>query len=266
MVQLAPHAAAPSLRKLLRPLFGLAEESNAIIGTVAGTFVAGNHRFGLTRFVFAGPPAEHESIRLGLFAGVHGDEPAGCAALVKFLTSLAAEPERARGYQLVVFPVCNPTGYEDGTRHNRAGLDLNREFWRGSVQPEVQLLEAELATHRFDGLITLHADDTCEGHYGYTHGRELNAALLEPALRAAERVLPRDRRATIDGFAAREGTICECFKGVLSAPPTQRPQPFDLIFETPANAPFALQVDAGVAALDAIIGAYRGFISYAQHL
>jgi hypothetical protein len=266
MVQSLQPATAPGLRELLSPLLLLAEECDDIIGTMAGTFISGTKRYGLPRFVFIGPPAEHDPIRLGLFAGVHGDEPAGCGALVNFLSDLAAEPERARGYQLVVFPMCNPTGYEDGTRHNRAGLDLNREFWRDSLQPEVGLLEAELTTHCFDGIITLHADDTCEGHYGYTHGRELNAALLEPALRAAERVLPRDRRALIDGFAAREGAICECFKGVLSAPPGQRPQPFDLIFETPAHAPFALQVDAGVAALDAILASYRGFIAYAQNL
>ncbi len=266
MVQSLHPVGAPSLRELLNPVLGMAEECDDIIGTMAGTFVSGTIRYGLPRFVFVGPPAEHEPIRLGLFAGVHGDEPAGCAALVNFILELATDPERARGYQLVVFPVCNPTGYEDGTRHNRAGLDLNREFWRDSAQPEVRLLEAELATHCFDGIITLHADDTSEGHYGYTHGRELNAALLEPALRAAERVLPRDQRPTIDGFAAQGGLICECFGGVLSAPPGQRPQPFDLIFETPARAPFALQVDASVAALDAILGAYRGFIAYAQNL
>jgi hypothetical protein len=53
---------------------------------------------------------------------------------------------------------------------------------------------------------------------------------------------------------------------VLSAPPEQRPQPFDVIFETPAHAPFAAQVTATVAALDAIIATYPGFISYAQDL
>jgi hypothetical protein len=266
MVQSRPTTAGPAQQELLRPLVGLAEEGGRLSGGLAGSFVCDAKPYVVPRFVFAGPPAEHDPIRLGLFAGVHGDEPAGCAALVNFLVGLAAEPERAYGYHLVVFPVCNPTGYEDGTRHNRAGVDLNREFWRNSIHPEVRLLEAELARHRFDGIITLHADDTSEGHYGYTHGRELNAALLEPALCAAERVLPRDRRALIDGFAAREGAICDCYQGVLSAPPLQRPQPFDVIFETPARAPFALQVDAGVAALDAILGAYRGFIAYSQNL
>jgi hypothetical protein len=94
----------------------------------------------------------------------------------------------------------------------------------------------------------------------------LNEALLAPALTAASHFLAVDDRAVIDGFPARAGLICECFAGVLSAPPEQRPAPFDLIFETPAHAPFDLQVAATVAALDAIIATYPGFISYAQDL
>ena len=90
--------------------------------------------------------------------------------------------------------------------------------------------------------------------------------MLQPALCAADGVFPRDRRAVIDGFAARDGVICDCFRCVLAPPPGQQPRPFDLIFETPALAPFALQVSEGVAALDAIIAKYRGFISYAQDL
>ena len=79
-------------------------------------------------------------------------------------------------------------------------------------------------------------------------------------------MLPRDRRAIIDGFTAREGVISDCFHGILSAPPDQQPRPFNLIFETPARAPFDLQVAANVAALDAIVSAYRGLIAYAQNI
>jgi hypothetical protein len=60
--------------------------------------------------------------------------------------------------------------------------------------------------------------------------------------------------------------IHECFKNVLSAPPEQRPKPFDLIFETPAHAPFGLQVSAAVAALEQIVSLYPGFIAYAQDI
>jgi murein peptide amidase A len=252
--------------RLLDPLHALATRSGFMAVSIAGIFAFGDEQHAIHRFRFTGPDVGSERIRLGLFAGVHGDEPAGCAALVKFLIALAAEPQRATGYDLFVYPVVNPTGYLDGTRANRAGKDLNREFWHNSTQPEVQIMERELRAHRFAGLITLHADDTCEGHYGYSHGRTLDDALLQPALLAAERVLPRDRRDVIDGFNAREGVISDCFHGVLSAPPEQEPRPFNVIFETPAHAPLHLQVAANVAALDAIVSAYRGMIAYAQDI
>lgn len=260
--------ASPSLCQsdLLRPLRELARAGQGWESAPLGTIHEGGHAYEIPRFRFVGPSTGSEPVRIGLFAGVHGDEPAGCAALVEFAQSLAAEPQRAAGYDFWIYPVVNPTGYEDGTRFNRAGKDLNREFWRASTEPEVRLFEQELRARCFHGLMTLHADDTCEGLYGYSHGRTLDETLLHHALRSAERVLPRDRRAVIDGFAAREGVICDCFHGILSAPADQEPRPFDVIFETPARAPFALQVTAAVAALDTIIAEYRGFIAYAQDL
>lgn len=262
-------AASPavSLPELLAPLQKIAGRNPQLASGMAGGFCCPTQNpHAIHRFRFTGPARGHDPIRLGLFAGIHGDEPAGCAALVQFLSGVIAEPQRAAGYELFVYPVVNPAGYADGTRANRSGKDLNREFWRGSPEPEVRIVEDEVRRHAFAGIVTLHADDTCEGHYGYSHGRTLDADLLRPALLAAERVLPRDRRAIIDGFSAREGVIEDCFQGILSPPPEQKPQPFNLIFETPALAPFAHQVEANVAALDAILASYRGFIAYAQDL
>lgn len=255
------------LESLLAPLRALRGASSGFEYGTAGEFTGGGGgRYAVPRCYFRGPDAGHEPVRLGLFAGVHGDEPAGCLSLIRLLLDLAAQPALGKGYELFVYPVVNPTGYEDGTRANRAGKDLNREFWRGSAQPEVQIVEQELRAHRFAGLITLHADDTCEGHYGYSHGCKVTDALLRPALLAAERVLPRDRREVIDGFTAREGIIEDCYHGILSAPPEQSPRPFNVIFETPAHASLDLQVGANVAALEAIVATYRGAISYAQDI
>jgi predicted deacylase len=231
-----------------------------------GHFMADGRTHSIKRIRFVGPGAGHEPIQIALLSGVHGDELAGPAGLAEFLRSLGREPWRAAGYDLWVYPVVNPTGLEEGIRENWAGKDLNREFWRNSAQPEVKIIEAELEKGQFDGLITLHADDTCEGHYGYSHGRAMEDSLLRPALEAAERVLPRDCRQQIDGFSASQGVICECFEGILSPPPTQHPQPFNLIFETPAKAPLELQIAAHVAAIDAVLATYRGYISYAQGL
>jgi protein MpaA len=241
-------------------------KAEVVLQDDAGKFSAACRDFCIPRINYLGPSAGHEPIRLGLFSGVHGDEPAGPAALAAFIRLLQEQPQRAAGYDLWMYPMVNPSGCERGLRENWAGKDLNREFWRSSPESEVQIIERELKLRRFDGLITLHADDTCEGHYGYSHGRAIEDSLLRPALLAAEKVLPRDGRSRIDGFEAREGVISECFEGILAPPPDQRPKPFNIIFETPAGAALDLQVAAHVAALDAVLATYRGYISYAQDL
>lgn len=258
---------AHDLNQLLGRLDTLVGQGGALLRSKgAGEFVVDGQRYEIPRYVFSGPLAGQSPIRLGIFAGLHGDEPSGPEALVIFLTELLRDPSRARGYELHIYPVTNPTGYEDGTRHNRAGKDLNREFWRDSSEPEVRILEAELEANRFYGIISLHADDTCTGLYGYAHDRLLNEALLRPALVASEKILPRDERPMIDGWSATDGVINQCFKGVLAAPPDQRPQPFDVIFETPALEPLDVQAQAAAVALQAILDEYRGFIAQGQDL
>lgn len=266
MSGLAFQPVSRSSRALLGPLIQQAGRCPVLRAGVAGTFQANGETHDIVRFRFQGPKAEHDPLRIGLFAGLHGDEPAGSEALVRWLGELSAEPWRAAGYDLTVIPVCNPAGYTAATRHNHAGLDLNREFWRGSAQPEIAILERELSAGGFDGIITLHSDDTSEGLYGYTHGRLLNEALLKPALRASERILPRNRSAVIDGFEASEGLIHRCYDGVLSAPRGQRPQPFDLIFETPALAPLDLQVEATQVAIETVLEEYRVFLAHSINL
>jgi hypothetical protein len=256
----------PSLAALQQRARLLAAQNPTLHHSVIGRIPVGGQSYDVPRLVFTGPAAGHDPIRIALFAGIHGDEPAGCTALLDLAADLSREPHRAAGYELWFYPLVNPTGYEQSTRANTSGKDLNREFWCGSIETEVQVFEGELRAQSFAGIITLHADDTGEGMYGYAHGRTLNEALLEPALGAAAKHLPIDTRAVIDGFPARAGLICDCFAGVLSAPPEQKPQPFDIIIETPAFAPFDLQVNASVAALESILAAYPGFISYAQDL
>jgi hypothetical protein len=254
------------LQRMYAPFLGLAEHCDNVIDAVAGSFVAAGRRYTVPRFTFLGPRGNGPQRRIGLFALVHGDEPSGAFALQRLLETLVDRPGLASGYDVVCYPVCNPTGYEDGTRFNRAGFDLNREFWRGSDQPEVRIFEEELATRDFDGIIALHADDSSDGLYGYAHGRVLNENLLVPALRASERVLPRNNRGVIDGFRATDGIICDCFHGVLAPPPEQKPRPFEIIFETPASALLEQQAAAAAVALETILEVYRGFIAYAADL
>ncbi len=244
-----------------------ASGSNHLFYSEIGVFRHSGRSYVLPRFVFLGPGSDDEPVRIGLFAAIHGDEPETALAAVEFLRRLAADPERARGYQVFVYPVCNPTGVEDGTRHCRGGLDLNREFWTGSRQPEVYYLERELGVLAFQGVVALHADDTTHGVYAFVRGATLTEALARPALAAAEKFLPRAGGEVIDSFPAKDALIHHhCYEGVLSNPAELHPAPFEIIFETPAKASSALQVEAAVAALDAILEEYRPFLSIQQNL
>ena len=52
----------------------------------------------------------------------------------------------------------------------------------------------------------------------------------------------------------------------MAAPPTQRPQPFEIILETPALAPIEPQIQATTAALQAVLTGYRRFLAYGLNL
>ncbi len=205
-------------------------------------------------------------LKIGIFAGIHGDEEAGTLATHELIRWAGEKPEELHDYELHFYPVCNPTGSALGTRHSHSGLDLNREFWFGSIEAEIVYLEGELRREKYDGIISLHSDDTSDGCYGFVSGALLSEHLLEPALQAASAFLPRNETPIIDSFLATRGIIKEGYLGILSAPPEQRPRPLEIVFETPALAPMPQQVQATVAAVKKILEEYRELQAYAANL
>jgi len=255
-----------SIPELLAPLERIAADSPSFIANHGAQFESNGQAYELPRYLFIGPKGGDDLIRVGIFAGIHGDEPEGVHALIQFLSMLERKPELATGFCLFAYPVCNPTGFEDRTRHARGGRDLNREFWNGSAEPEVKLLQSELLSHSFHGIISLHTDDSSHGFYGFAHGATLTKNLIEPALQAAGQFLPRNGNETIDGFRARNGVIRDSYPGVLSAPPKVRPRPFEIILETPQEPPNYLKEAALGGALRMILTRYRELMAYAPNL
>ena len=207
-----------------------------------------------------------ETWKFAIFGGMHGNEEAGILASYELAEWAAAQPQEARDYELHIYPVCNPSGHMAGTRHCMSGHDLNREFWVGSALPEVAYLEGELRRERYDGIISLHTDDEAVGVYGYVSGDLLSHQVLEPALEAAGKLIPRNPSPFIDGFEAEKGIIKEGYFGVLSSPPEQRPRAMEIVFETPDYARMELQVEASVVAVKSILAEYRRLQSFAANL
>lgn len=255
-----------TLDSVIEPLNRLLETSRHFVSRSSGVVDENFRAAQLPRYVFVGPRGGGDVIRIGIFASIHGDEPEGAHAVVEFARLLESNPELARGYALFLYPICNPSGFVDNTRHARSGNDLNREFWKQTIEPEVRFMESEIKLHAFDGIITLHGDDTSHGLYGFVRGSVLSENLLEPALRAAEAFLPRNQGAVIDGFAARNGIISDGYQGMLQNVPDAPIPPFEITFETPAKEPQHLQVSAFVAALETILREYRSLISIGANI
>jgi len=251
---------------MLARLYELAAASPLVAYSSLAGIKGGVGELEFPRFIFKGGRGGGDSIRFGLFAGIHGDEPAGVMALVHLVERLVQQPELAQGYRLFVYPACNPTGLIANSRCSRTGKDLNREFWKDSAETEVRLLEHEIRSQDFHGLISLHTDDSSLGMYGFVRGAVLSQALLEPALQAAEAVLPRNNDPIIDGFAARGGIISQCYDGILTSPPELEHAPFEIILETPATALEEQQVEALVRALSSILTEYQKFLAFAANL
>lgn len=109
-------------------------------------------------------PAQPAAARMAVFAGTHGDEPAPVVAALEFLEERLWT--RSPSLAFSVFPCLNPTGYDLGTRENKDGIDLNRQFARDEV-PEVRTLRAAVANDTFDTFVDAHEDPEEVGFYAY---------------------------------------------------------------------------------------------------
>jgi hypothetical protein len=179
-----PRVRRRAIADLLAPLDQIAAHSPNLVANHEAKFDADGETYELPRYLFVGPKGGDTPIRVGIFAGIHGDEPEGTHALVQFIKLLEAKPELAAGYYLSLYPVCNPTGFEDGTRFSRGGKDLNREFWKNSAEAEVRLLQAELVSRSFG-----------PGHHLAAHRRHEQRLLRLRPRRDADKKFDRTRLA-----------------------------------------------------------------------
>ena len=118
-----------------------------------------------------------------VFGGVHGDEPCGVQACLRLLERLAEGLAPLARHQLMIFPCANPSGLADGTRSNRAGQDVNRQF-HADVTAETAAVRRFLKPMPPDVMVDLHTDARAQGFYLFELRREGVEALAAPMLAA----------------------------------------------------------------------------------
>ena len=253
-------------QRLLKPLLDSVENSDYLIGSSIGQIAARKNVFQIPRFVFMGPTGGGDTIRLAIFAGFHGDEPAGAEALVEFLKELEGAPQTATGYHIYAYPLCNPSGFAARTRNNVSGKDLTGQFWSGSTQPEVYYLEREMGVHRFHGVISLLTRNHAGGFRVDTQSEILKQALAQPALDAAQRFLPGSLSKIEPYPGLLQASSNASITDFLAVTDELNPVPFELHIGIPKPAPLSSQIHGTVGALKSILDSYRSLLSIGQNL
>jgi protein MpaA len=252
-----------AIQQHLRPLLDLAAHSDYLVAGSAGAFGVGRQLLQIPRFIFMGPSGGGETIRLGIFAGFHGDEPEGTEALIAFLEELEIKPQLARGYHIYVYPLCNPTGFVACAHGNAAGEDLTRHFWNGSTQSEIYYLEREMGVLRFQGVISLSSAKPANNFVVSTGNAILNPALVPPAIQAAQRYLPG--RSTNDETEFHPSSHIPP-ADFLTLTDELSPLPFEFHIGIPTAAPKPSQIHGTSGALKSVLDSYRRFLSIGQNI
>ena len=200
-------------------------------------------------------PALSASNGVYFSAGIHGDEPGGCAGLLAWAEAHVGE---LRGLPVLIFPCLNPWGLGSNRRSDSRGNDLNRMFHK-KRNPVIAGVQRAAAGHEFRAALMLHEDYDGEGVYLDEHAT--GGAFSEAILDAASPAIPRDPRTRIDGWRARGGVLRPRIVGdVLQAigyPEAvwlfQRGCHNSITFETPSEFALERRVAAQVAAIEALV-------------
>ncbi|MBI3622229.1 MAG: M14 family metallocarboxypeptidase [Nitrospirae bacterium] len=230
-----------------------------------GEAVHGGRRYPLLAVTLTvGPVGRRHNrrpLRVCLGAGIHGDEPAGVEAALRWLEAIPAIGRRLPAAELVIFPCLNPSGYERNSRSNADGIDLNRQYKNPRAPVEVRAVRRaiegvsdEQAGRRFDLSVEFHEDVDSAGFYLYElidRGRPIGRRLIG----AAARRLPINHADEIEGVDAEAGIIHRDRRAVLRRRSRwphalylfHRGTPHCLTFETPVTVSLSRRSDAQAA-------------------
>ena len=73
-----------------------------------------------------------------VLAGLRGDEPGGCILARELADRLRTAEDFRENREIVIIPEVNPDAISNGSRFNRRGKDINRDFNAESPQPETR--------------------------------------------------------------------------------------------------------------------------------
>ncbi len=246
-----PEEADLELKRLLGAFHDLAQHSETLFASPTDAFTVRTRIYHLPRFVFFGPNSGSGPIRLALYAGWSGTDIRGMLALLGLIERLTLHPAVAAGYQLVFYPLVNPTGFQDRTVKTRSGAQLETENWATSKAPEIDVLAKEFRLHSFHGWVSLHATAAHDRIQARVRGLPVDADFF-PIERGRFRIDWQTDATTTEGPTAIVGDL------PFGA--------FQLRLDVPTAWPDGLHTQAVGETVRAFLERYRRAFSHGIHL
>lgn len=135
-----------------------------------------------------------------LSSGIHGDEPSGPQALLELMREGFFDDR----YHWMICPMLNPTGLSEGTRENREGIDLNRDY-KTCETPEVCGHIEWLKKYPVPSLfLSLHEDWESSGFYYYEINLGADGPKRDRLLEAVAPFFPPEPEPVIDDHEVTE--------------------------------------------------------------
>lgn len=170
----------------------------------------GKARFPLWEFVWG----EVSLPTVIVVAGIHGDEPGGIEAALRLLETLADGANPLHRHRLIVLPCLNPSGLADGTRVNRLGQDINRQFHRDGTQVSAAVRRL-LSSHEAAALVDLHTDAQTPGYYLFELRQEGEVSLGRTILETLAKCgYPIEEKPFFGGYRGTHGLFAPTPKGL----------------------------------------------------
>ena len=207
----------------------------------------------IPRYIFLGDQPGESEIRLGIFAGLRGEDNVGAKAIVEFIDDLVAIPSLGSAFRIYAYPMANPLSYTTGAPRKQTDRSFANETGRKVKFPEA-LIEREMFVVQFHGLVVIHTTDEPEGLQAAVYGANLREALVFPILSSLRLLFPTTELPALDSSFS------------LTADAVLNQRPFELALRIPRSGWHGLYSVGLRIALHSAVEQYRSYLAQANNI
>lgn len=206
------------------------------------------------RYIFVGDQPGESEIRLGIFAGLRGEDSAGAKAIVEFIDDLVTIPSLGSSFRIYTYPTANPLSYTAGAPRKQSDRTVGNETGRKPKWSEVELIEREIFVVQFHGVVIIHTTDEPEGIQAGVYGANLHTALVSPILSSLQPLFPTTELPALDSSFS------------LTADAVLKQRPFELALRIPQSGWRGLYSLGLRIALHTAVDQYRSYLAQANNI